>query len=379
MIKLFRVEWPEADLARLKARVANCRLPAAPAGAGWSMGCDADVLRRVQRYWTESFDAPAAVERLNRFPQFTATLDGLDIHFVHVVGEAQGRRPLLLTHGWPGSHYEFWDVIEPLAFPSRFGGRAEDAFDLVIPSLPGFGFSSAPEQPIGQRRTAALWNRLMTEVLGYPRYRAQGGDLGSIVTSWLGLDHGGSVEAIHLNMLAFRNNTPPRDDAEAAWMQKLMGTQRQLGAYSALHMTKPMSLAWATADNPLGQAAWILERFHDWADLRDRDFEAVFGLDHLLTNVMLYVMTGSFVSALWHYRGVVMDGGCLLPDGVRCEVPTAYADYPGDALLPTPPRSRVELVYNLTRWAAQPRGGHFAALEGPDLFVADLREWGREG
>ena len=376
-MKSFQVQWTRDEIERVIAKVADCRLPSAPAGAGWSLGCDADFLAGLQRYWVEAFDWQACMAVLNRYPQFQVEIDGQLVHFVHVKGEAEGRRPLLLTHGWPGSHFEFWQSIEPLAYPSRHGGKAEDAYDLVIPSLPGFGFSGKPAGVTSQRQTAALWNKLMTEVLGYPRYRAQGGDWGAIVTSWLGLDHGAHVEAIHLNMLGFRSLVPPRDDAEKAWQARAEGAQRGYSGYAAVQMTKPQSIAWAAADNPMGQAAWILERFHDWADLRKRPFETVFSLDSLLTNILIYVMSGSFTSAAWFYPGVVKDGFTLLPEGKRCEVPTHFLECTGDALSPAPPRSRVELVYNLAGWSSLEEGGHFAAMESPAAFVEDLRLWGR--
>ncbi|RJF91680.1 epoxide hydrolase family protein [Noviherbaspirillum saxi] len=374
----FKVEWSEPAVSRVLQKVKDCRLPPSMPGVGWALGCDAEFLKQLQQYWVESYDWRAALETLNRYPQFLEEVDGLAIHFVHVVGESQGRRPLLLTHGWPGSHYEFWDVIEALAFPSRFGGKPEDAFDLVIPSLPGFGFSGKPQKVIGQRATAALWNKLMTEVLGYKRYRAQGGDWGSLVTSWLGRNHADAVEAIHLNMLGFRSMDPPRDDAEKVWAQQAEMARGKFGAYAAVQTTKPHSIAWAAADNPLGQAAWITERFHDWADLRRRGFEQVFNMDHLLTNIMIYVMTESFASAACYYPGVAMDGFALMPHGERCETPTAYADVSGDALQPSPPRSRVELTYKLTRWSNPPEGGHFLAMESPQWFIDEMRAWGRE-
>jgi pimeloyl-ACP methyl ester carboxylesterase len=372
--RAFEVTWSEAEVARVLDRVATTRLPPAPPGSGWTYGCDADFLQGVQRYWTQDYDWRGALDRLNKYPQFVATIDGQDIHYLHVRGESPTPRPLLMTHGWPGSQVEFWDVIEPLAFPSRFGGRAEDAFDLVLPSLPGYGFSGCPAQPLGQRATARLWNLLMTEVLGYPRYLAQGGDWGAIVTSWLGLDHGENVRAIHLNLLAFRHAEPPRDEAEGKWMQTALAAQQSLGAYSALQRVRPQSLAWAAADNPLGQAAWMLERFHDWADLRTRRFEDVFTLDRLVTNAMLYVMTGSFTSALWYYAAMVPEGMLVLPAGTRCETPTAYTDY-ADPLVPAPPRSRAERAYRIERWVQAPAGGHFAAMENPAFFIDDLREW----
>ncbi len=376
-MKAFQVEWTRAEIERVTAKVADCRLPPAPADAGWTLGCDADFLAGLQRHWVEAFDWQACMDRLNRYPQYQVEIGGQLVHFLHVKGEAEGRRPLLLTHGWPGSHFEFWQVVEPLAYPSRHGGKVEDAFDLIIPSLPGFGFSGKPAGVGSQRQTAALWNKLMTEVLGYSKYRAQGGDWGAIVTSWLGLDHGANVEGIHLNMLGFRSLVAPRNDAEKAWQVRSEGAQRGYSGYAAVQMTKPQSIAWATADNPMGQAAWIVERFHDWADLGRRPFEEVFSLDSLLTNILIYVMTGSFTSAAWFYPGVVRDGFTLLPEGVRCEVPTHFLACMGDALAPAPPRSRVELVYNLAGWSSLGEGGHFAAMEVPGPFVEDIRRWGR--
>lgn len=373
----FRVDWAAGEVSRVLARVADCRLPAAPEGAGWSLGCDVDFLGRLRQHWLEKFDWRAALDLLNRFPQFRVELDGLPIHFVHVRGEGRAPKPLLLTHGWPGSHFEFWEVIEPLAFPSRHGGKAEEAFDLVIPSLPGYGFSGKPAQVMGQRRTAALWNSLMTEVLGYPRYLAQGGDWGAVVTSWLGLDFPQSVAAIHLNMLPFHAPVAPGTDEEHQWARRAGRAQQALSGYSVLQTVKPMAVALAAADNPLGQAAWIVERFHDWADLRERDFEAVFSLDQLLTNIMIYVMTDSFASAVLYYPGVVQDGHTRLPQGVRCQTPTAYSAFQ-DPLLPPPPRSRAERAYNIVRWREAPFGGHFAAAENPGWFAQDVAAWGAE-
>jgi pimeloyl-ACP methyl ester carboxylesterase len=216
----------------------------------------------------------------------------------------------------------------------------------------------------------------MTEVLGYPRYLAQGGDWGAVVTSWLGLDHGANVSAIHLNLLAFRHAEPARDEVEGKWMQNALAAAQSLGPYSQLQRTRPQSLAWAAADNPLGQAAWILERFHDWSDLRTRSFDEVFPLDRLLTNVMLYVMTGSFASSLWYYAAMVQEGMVVLPNGTRCETPTAYTDYL-DPVVPSPPRGRAERAYRIDRWVQSTSGGHFAAMENPQFFVDDIRDWAR--
>ncbi|MBA3054557.1 MAG: epoxide hydrolase [Sphingomonadales bacterium] len=372
----FAIEWRDDDVRAVLDRVAATRLPQVPV-SGWDAGCDPAFLERFRAHWLGAYDWRAALADLNRYPQFIAEVDGLDIHFLHVRGESEGRRPLLLTHGWPGSHYEFFAVIEELAFPSRFGGKPDDAFDLVIPSLPGYAYSGKPAAPIGPRGTAKLWNTLMTEVLGYPHYLAQGGDWGSIVTSFLGADHAGPVRGIHLNMLPFRSPLPPEDEAGKQWLAAGAQTGILYSGYSHLQMTKPNPLAFMAAGNPLGQAAWILERFHDWADLGGREVDEVFGMDHLITNAMLYVMPESFASSLYYYYGFAREGLAALAT-TRCDTPTAYAAFPGDALMAPPPRNFAERMYNITRWTPMPRGGHFAAMEQPRLFLDDVRAWGRE-
>ena len=374
----FKVQWDEPVVKHVLARVAAYPFPQAPDGGGWTYGCDADYLKAFCAYWTEGYDWRAAEAELNRYPQFVARVEDFDLHFVHVIGEAGGKRPLLITHGWPGSHYEFWDVIDQLAFPSKHGGKAADAFDLVIPSLPGFGFSSKPKKPVGQRTTARLFNTLMTQILGYDRYLAQGGDWGGLVTGWLGLDHPAHVKAIHLNMMGLRSATPPQGEAELAWAKNAAARMQVFGAYFQLQASKPQSLAWAMADNPVGQAAWIIERFHDWSDLREKPFETVYSMDRLLTNIMIYVMTGSFTTSVWYYRGLIEEGGAALPPGQRVETPTAFANFPGEALYETAPRSFVERSYNVARWTDLPRGGHFAAMEAPALYVDEVRAWARE-
>ena len=378
-IKPFTVDWREAQVGAVLDRVRAYPWPPIPeVPDGWAYGCDADYLKALCAHWTNGYDWRAAMADLNRFPQFTARVEDYDLHFLHVVGEAGGKRPLIVTHGWPGSHYEFWQAIEKLAFPSRFGGDAADAFDLVIPSLPGFGFSSKPTRPIGQRTTARLFNTLMTEVLGYQTYLAQGGDWGAMVTSWLGREHGAHARAIHLNMMGFRPADGPQNAAETAWAQQQAAAMDVMGAYFRLQVSKPQSLAWLGAGNPVGQAAWITERFYDWSDRSQKSLDEVFPKDRMLTNIMIYVMTGSFTTGAWYYRGMVEEGAAVLAEGQRCETPTAFANYPGEALYTAPPRSWVDRAYNIDRWIDQPRGGHFAAMEQPDLFVHDIRAWARE-
>ena len=378
-LKPFEVRWKKSQVRTVLEQVRDYPWPPIPkVEDGWAYGCDAGYLKDLCAYWTKDYDWRAAVADLNKFPQFIAKVEDYDLHFLHVVGEAAGKRPLLVTHGWPGSHYEFWQAIEPLAFPSRFGGLASDAFDLVIPSLPGFGFSSKPKRPIGQRTTARLFNTLMTEVLGYQTYLAQGGDWGAVVTSWLGRDHGANARAIHLNMLGFRPHGGVTTPDEIAWATKQATAADAMGAYLRLQMSKPQSIAWMAAGNPVGQAAWIAERFHDWSDLSLKTMDEAFPKDRLLTNIMIYVMTGSFTTGAWYYRGLPEEGGLAFAPGGRVETPTAFANFPGEPLYSAPPRSFAERAYNVVRWTDMARGGHFAAMEEPDLFVEDVRAWARE-
>ena len=372
----YSIEWEEAQVTEVLKRVGDTVLPPTAQGAGWSLGCDVDFLERFRRHWLDRYDWRTALAGLKAWPQFKAEIDGIDIHFVHVVGEAQGRRPLLLTHGWPGSHYEFFQLIEKLAWPSRSGGDAADAFGVIIPSLPGYGYSGRPTTPVGPRYIAGLWNRLMTEVLGYPSYLAQGGDWGSLVTAWLGVDHVPAVKSIHLNMVPILN-PDEQSEEERAFMASVREARNMMSGYSTLQMMKPQSLALAAADNPLGIAAWILERFHDWRDRSEGDVDAIFGMDHLVTNIMIYVMSGSFATSLWLYNGITHEDLAGL-QSVRVLAPTAFAIFPNDALQPSPPRSMVERSFPIARWTSPDRGGHFAAMEQPDVFLADVREWGRE-
>ena len=371
----FEVSWGPEEIAALKAQIRAYRFPETRESAGWAWGCDPAFLKDICAWWADGFDMGAAVRNLNRFPQVMATVEGRDIHAVHLVGEAGGNRPLLLSHGWPGSHFEFWDVADQLAFPSRFGGDAADAFDLVIPSLPGFGFSAKPEPPISAKSTARLFDQLMGQ-LGYDRYRAQGGDWGGGITGWLALNHAEHVQAIHLNLVILQPNAKPDTAEEIAWQAGARAVHAELGAYLALQIARPRSLAYAMENNPVAQAAWIIERFHDWSDRRERRFEDIFSRDELLTNVMIYVMNRAFVSAAYYYAASAQEDVRRMPKGARVEVPTAVAAFP-DPRSPPPPRSWVEKGYNLIRRTEPAAGGHFAAMEAPDAFVDDLKTWGR--
>lgn len=383
-IQPFKIDVAQSKLESIRKHVADYKWFDAPEGVGdWQLGMSTPVLKDIQNHWLNAYDWRAAEATLNQHPQFIAHVDGIPIHFLHVVGEAQGTRPLLLTHGWPGSVFEFYDAIGPLAFPSQHGGDAGDAFDLIIPSLPGYGFSGKPASPVGPRATAKLWNTLMQDVLGYDTYLAQGGDWGGMVTSWLGFEHGtinakGGCTAIHLNLIGLRP-TPatPQSEDELAWLQRSQLNMQAEGSYFAQHATKPQSLALALMDSPMGTAAWILEKFHGWSDLPDGDLFSVYDRDQLLTNLMIYLVNDAIATSVWFYAGFMGEGGNVLPEGARCETPTGFTRFPGEVLYAPPPRSWCERAYNITHWTEQSRGGHFAAMEAPDLFVTDVRDWAR--
>lgn len=380
----FTINIAQDKLDAIRARVEAYHWFPAPEGLpDWQLGMSTPVLKDLQAYWLDTYDWRAEERKLNKYPQFKVELEGIPIHFLHVVGEADGKRPLLLTHGWPGSIYEFYDAIGPLAYPSEHGGKPDDAFDLIIPSLPGYGFSGKPSAPLGQRATAKLWNTLMQEVLGYDTYLAQGGDWGGMVTSWIGLDHGihdakGGCKAIHLNMIGLRP-TPatPQSEDELAWVQRTqMGMQLE-GSYFMQQATKPQTLAMSLMDSPMGTAAWIVEKFHGWSDLKDGDLFSVYTRDQLLTNVMIYLVNDAIATSVWYYAAFMGEGGASLPEGVRCETPTGFANFPGETLYTPPPRSWCDRAYNITHWSDMSHGGHFAAMESPDLFVEDVRSWAR--
>jgi pimeloyl-ACP methyl ester carboxylesterase len=375
----FHVAIPEATIERILIRLRDTRRPAAPSDdADWRYGTDMGTLEALVAHWTSAYDWRSAEREINRHPQFHARIDGGDIHFVHVRGSGARPLPLVLTHGWPGSFHEYHKLIEPLCFPERFGGDPDDGFDLVIPSLPGFGFSSAPPRPIGLRKVARLWHVLMRDVLGYRRYGAQGGDMGSAVSMWLALDEPEHLLGIHLNLftMAAADAAAPQSDEERVWAQALQGVQQREMAYAALHATRPQTVALALADNPVGVAAWMLEKFQRWSDVGS-DLWARYSRDEMITAIMVYLVSDSMPSALWMYRGAVEEGSGVIPVGQRVRVPTACAVFPKE-FLPCPPRSRVERSFNVVRWTEMTAGGHFPALEEPQALATDVRAFFRE-
>ena len=376
-VKPFTLVVPDEVLAQIRQRVADYPWHEMPEDGGWAYGTNLDYLKEFCSYWVEKYDWRAHEERINGFDHFTTPVDGIDIHFIREEGSGPAPMPLILSHGWPGTIVEFLDFIEPLAHPERFGGDKSDAFTVIAPSLPGFGFSGRPPRPYGPRKIASLFGTLMKEVLGYEGYLAQGGDWGGGISTWLGFDAAPACKAIHLNIMMMRHQDGPQTPDEEEWAEQFVREQELEEGYRTIQGTKPQTLSYAMMDSPVGIAAWILEKFNSWSDTTGDDVESAHSKDVLLTNIMVYIVTRTFNTASWIYYGRREEGGRLFDtDGKRVEVPTACALFPKE-LLSWPPRSYVERIVNVQRWTEMPRGGHFAALEVPDLLLNDIRAFAR--
>ena len=372
----FKIDITDATLEAVRAKVAAYPWHEMPDDGGWGYGTNLDYMKELADYWVEEFDWRKQEAAINRFPQFTANVDGIDMHFIHEIGSGNSPTPLIISHGWPGTVSEFMHIIEPLAHPERFGGNIEDAFTIIAASLPGFGFSGRPPRPYGPRKMAAILNSLMTDVLGYHNYIAQGGDWGGAISSWLGFEHD-ACRAIHINILTMRHPDGPQGAEEKAWAARFEQEQEMENGYRTQQATKPQTLSYAMMDSPVGVAAWIIEKFNSWSDTDGDDIESAHSKDELLTNIMIYVVTRSFNSASWIYYGRREEGGRILSEqGKRVEVPTACALFPKE-LLAWPPRSYAERIYNIKRWTEMPRGGHFGAMEEPQLLIDDIQAFGR--
>ncbi|MFK7854478.1 MAG: epoxide hydrolase family protein [Granulosicoccus sp.] len=373
----FSIAVPEDTLTFIRRRVQEYPWHEMPVDGGWGYGTNLDYMKELCDYWVNDFDWRKQEANINRFSHFKAPVDGLDIHFIHEKGSGPNPRPLIISHGWPGTIVEFMDFIDLLAHPENHGGSVDDAFDVIAPSLPGFGFSDPPPRPYGPRKMAALFNALMTDVLGYKRYLAQGGDWGGAISSWLGYEHFEACAAIHINILTMRHKDEPKGAEEIAWAQQFEVDQIMQNGYRTQQATKPQTLSYAMMDSPVGIAAWILEKMNGWSDTVGDDVESVYSKDQLLTNIMIYIVTRTFNTASWIYYGRREEGGRIMsPEGRRVEVPTGCALFPKE-LLAWPPRSYAERLYNITQWTQMPRGGHFAAMEEPDLLIQDIRQFSR--
>lgn len=387
----FTVNIPDSVLEGIKNKVAQFPWDEVdmPDDGGWAYGTNKDYLRELCDYWVNEYDWRKHEATINSFDNYIASVNDLDMHFIYEKGSGKNPTPLLINHGWPGSIVEFLHIIEQLAHPERFGGNEEDAFDVIAPSLPGFGFSGHPKRPMGPRQMAKNMDKLMTDVLGYDKYLAQGGDWGSVITSWLGYDHTPSCAAIHVNCLGVRHAGGPQTPEEHAWQNKLNKDQITENGYRTQMATKPQTLAYAMADSPVGVAAWILEKFHTWSDIENGDVETRHTKDVLLTNIMVYIVTKTFNTAAWVYYGRRIEGEIIVgegdlesggrvlgSDGRRVEVPTACALFPAE-MLEWPPKSYCDRMYNLQQWSVMDYGGHFAALENPKALVEDITKFGQ--
>jgi microsomal epoxide hydrolase len=370
-IEPFEIDVPDEALRDLRDRLARARFPQQLDGAGWDYGMELGYLRELVDYWRDDYDWRRAEQRLSQWPQFVTEVDGARVHFVHARSPETDALPLVVTHGWPGSIVEFLDIIGPLSDPRAHGGDPADAFHVVCPSIPGYGFSG-PTRDRGwdPRRVAGAFAQVMA-ALGYDRYGTQGGDWGSMIASQMGAVDAEHVVGVHLNMIvAF---APPGtdmtnlSDAERDAIDALQQYQREESGYASIQGTKPQTIGYALDDSPVGLAAWIVEKFRSWSDC-DGDVERSFTKDQLLDNVMLYWLTATAHSAARMYYEV-QHGGSAVPASL--DVPVGVAAFPKEIL--RSPRSWAERNYDVVHWTDMPRGGHFAAFEVPELLVPDVR------
>ena len=371
-VEPFEVDLAEETVADLRERLERTRWPDQLPDAGWEYGTEREQLQEVCEYWRTGYDFEGYERRMNRFDQYTTTIDGQQVHYYHVESPEPGSRPLLLSHGWPGSVVEFHEIIEPLTDPTANGGDPGDAVDVVAPSLPGYGFSG----PTGGRgwdiqRIADSFATLMSR-LGYERFLAQGGDWGSLITADLGARYPDRVKAIHTNMLSVQPSALGVEDPMSLLdeqgrktVQEVRSFQADETGYQEIQSTKPQTLAYGLMDSPAGLAGWVLEKFQTWAD---GGLEA-FDRDRLLDNLTTYWVTGTVNASTRLYYET--DTEETLPASV--DVPTGHARYPGEIY--KTPRPWADRAYNIVHWAEMDEGGHFAAMEVPGVFVDDLREW----
>jgi len=302
----FKIDIPQAKLDKIRERVRTYPWDEMhmPIDSGWKYGTPLPYVKQLANYWATKYDWRDSERQMNRFDHFKVTVDGQELHFIHEKGSGKNPQPLLMLHGWPYSFYSFIDLIEPLAHPERCGGEPDDGFDVVVASLPGYGFSSKPTQPVGPQRIAGYMDRLMTDVLGYDRYLAQGGDWGGDIASRLGFDHATHVLGVHSHSFMVRHagavlgsgqtGLGPVTEEESAFVQREQDVFLDEGGYSIIQGTRPLSLSYAMMDSPVGAAAWMIEKFYAWSDRRSRAFEAIFTKDQLLTEVMVYLVTDTF-------------------------------------------------------------------------------------
>lgn len=377
VMKPFKIEIPQHVLTDLQARLKQTRWTDVPKDAGWSFGTNPEYLRELVTYWQTKYDWRKQEALLNQFNQYKVTIDGVEIHFVYQKGKGKNPKPLLLTHGWPDSFYRFYKAIPMLTDPTSVGANPAQSFDVVVPSLPGFGFSE--HIALNEDQTAKIWKKLMTEVLGYQTFVAAGGDVGSGVTKALAIQYPENVTAIHLTDVGYPNGSEDwstmseEEQKYGQYSQQWVYTE---GAYIFLQSTKPQTLGYGLNDSPVGLASWILEKFNAWRDT-GKHIETSYSKDELLTNIMIYWVTQTINSSIRTYaeNAKIAYGEYGPKPAVKVKTPTGVAVFPGDGRFPKEWANR---KVNVKRFTNMPSGGHFAALEVPQLWANEIRSFFHE-
>lgn len=367
MIKPFTVHIPQNDIDDLNSKLANSRWPDEINDSGWRYGASLSYMQELTQYWQHTFDWRKVEDEINQFPNFIAEIDGYKIHFLHIKGKAEKSIPLIITHGWPGSFLEMTKLIGLLISDADF------SFDLVIPSVIGFGFSDKPNEPgCNSAFIAELWHKLMIQ-LGYHQYGAQGGDIGSGISSWLSLKYPEHITGLHLNYISgsykpYLKQGEIQSEEVQDYQKAAMEWAGREAAYAYMHSSKPLTLAYGLNDSPVGLCAWIIEKFYGWSDNKGH-LENVFSKDELLANVTLYWLTRTIHSSIRIYHENSKHP-MIFGEEDFIRVPVGFARFPKE--LPTPPRSYIEKGFNIQHWTEMPSGGHFAAMEQPALLAGDI-------
>ena len=378
-VQPFNIQVPEETLTDLQNRLARTRWPDEISGSGWDYGTNLAYLKELVDYWQKDFDWRAQEKLINTFAHYRAQVDGLGIHFIHEKGKGPNPLPLVVTHGWPGTFFEMYKILPLLTDPGSHGGDPADSFDVVAPSMPGYGFSDPPNQRgLHVLKVSDLWAKLMTEGLGYSKFGAQGGDWGANVTAYLGFAYPQQVIGIHLTSLhspaAYLGpGSVELSEAEKALLQDRAQWSHEEGGYGHIQGTKPQTLSYGLNDSPVGLAAWLVEKYRTWSDCGG-DVESSYTKDELLTTITIYWVTQTVNSAARLYYET-RNHPWEMKQGERVQVPVAMADFPHE--ISPAPREWGDRSFNIQRWTEMPSGGHFAALEEPDLLVEDIRAFFR--
>lgn len=371
-VRNFNIEYSEELLTDLSTRLKNTKWPNGLHQSTWNYGTNHKYLEDFVSYWIEEYDWERQVKQLNEFPQYKCKIENVDIHFLHIKGKGENPIPIILTHGWPDSFVRYQKIIPMLTDPVRFGRTINDSFDVIIPSIPGFGFSSiAPLKGVNNADVADIWKKLMTEKLGYKKFGALGGDMGSGITRYLAIKYPETLIGIHLTDVGiirdilFPTNIANLSNEETKYREKTLDWLKNEGGYISIQSTKPLTLSYGLSDSPVGLASWILEKFYSWSDCRG-SLENSFTKDELLNNIMIYWLNNSIGTS----NHIYFENMHTLPKIEKIKVPTGIAQFEGDVL--PPPRKWVKNNLNIVHWTNISAGGHFTAMESPKLFADDV-------